>query len=107
MATVQAKVSLADGHESVLPIVVPSYEDVRAFARRLNAVGESWAGEAFGWQAEYIPESPLAPLASRLGFTPAEFWIGESGVWFFSMTWEKGRQSPATEYVDDSAIVRQ
>jgi hypothetical protein len=81
-------------------------DEVRAFANRLHASGIAWQGEAFGWQAEYIPETPSRPLGSRLTFTPAEFWIGESGVWFCSMTWEQGKAAPAVEYLDESGLVR-
>jgi len=24
-------------------------------------------------------------------FTPADFWIGESGIWFYLLMWEYGR----------------
>lgn len=106
MATVQARIRIADGQESVLPIVVPSLDEVRDFAKRLHASGTSWQGEAFGWQAEYIPETSSRPLGSRLSFTPAEFWIGESGVWFFSMTWEHGKATAPIEYLDESGLVR-
>jgi hypothetical protein len=40
-----------------------------------------WKGEAFGWQAEYNPERPEPPLDSKMTFTPADFCIGESGIW--------------------------
>jgi hypothetical protein len=106
VATVQARVRNADGQESLLPIVVPALDEVRAFANRLHAAATAWQGAAFGWQAEYIPETSSRPLGSRLSFTPAEFWIGESGVWFWSMTWEHGKAAPAVEYLDDSGLVR-
>jgi hypothetical protein len=47
----------------------------------------------------------MPPLQSRLSFTPAEFCIGESGVWFFSLAWERGHDAPPIEYLDDSGIV--
>jgi hypothetical protein len=106
VATVQARIKNADGQESLLPIVVPGLDKVRAFANRLHAASIAWQGEAFGWQAEYIPETSSRPLGSRLSFTPAEFWIGESGVWLWSMTWEQGQAAPAVEYLDDSGLVR-
>jgi hypothetical protein len=40
-----------------------------------------------------------------LTFTPAEFCIGESGVWFFSLMWEKGTSATPTEFLDDSHIL--
>ena len=106
MATVQARIRIEGGQESFLPVVVPDLDEVRAFARRLHTSGEPWQGEAFGWQAEYIPETDSRPLGSRLTFTPAEFWIGESGVWFFSVTWEIGRAASPVEYLDESGLIR-
>jgi hypothetical protein len=106
VATVQARIRIEGGHESFLPVVVPDLDEVRTFALRLHASGVSWQGEAFGWQAEYIAETDSRPLGSRLTFTPAEFWIGESGVWFFSMTWENSRAASSAEYLDESGLVR-
>ncbi len=39
-------------------------------------------------------------------FTPADFCIGESGIWFFSLQWEGGRNAPASEFIDDRNIIR-
>lgn len=105
MATVQARIRGADGHESLLPVVVPDPEAVRAFAAGLHAAGTPWEGEAFGWQGEYVPESRERPLGSRLAFTPAEFCLGESGVWFFSLMWEHGVSAAPVEFIDESGII--
>jgi hypothetical protein len=104
MTTFQAKIKLAEGRESLVPIVVPDSAAVRDLAMNLHAVGNPWQGEAFGWQAEYVPERPEPPLGSRLTFTPAEFCIGESGVWFLSLAWEGGRSAAPIEYLDASAL---
>ncbi len=106
MATVQARIRSADGHESVLPVVVPDLSAVRELALQLHAANKLWSGEAFGWQAEYTPQQSEPPLQSRLTFTPAEFCIGESGVWFFSLLWENGREAKPVEFLDESGIVR-
>lgn len=106
MATVQARIRSADGHESVLPVVVPEIGCLREFAKQLHADAKPWQGEAFGWQAEYSPEQDTPPLESQLTFTPAEFCIGESGVWFFSLMWENGANANPVEFIDDSGIVR-
>lgn len=106
MATVQARIRATDGHESLVPIVVPDVEAVRAFARTLHHTGQPWRGEAFGWQGEYVPEGRERPLGSRLGFTPAEFCLGESGVWFFSLMWEHGAAASPVEFIDESGLVR-
>ena len=105
MATVQARIRAADGHESLLPVVLPDLEAVRSFAASLHAAGTPWQGDAFGWQGEYVPESSERPLGSRLGFTPAEFCLGESGVWFFSLMWEHGATAAPVEFIDESGIV--
>ena len=63
------------------------------------------AGEAFGWQAEYNPARAEPPLDSTMTLTPADFWIGESGIWFFSLMWEGGDDAAPVEFLDDRAIV--
>lgn len=106
MATVQARIRGVDGRESLLPVVVPDLPAVRAFADSLHSASLEWEGEAFGWHAEYHPRNPEPPLSSNLAFTPAEFCIGESGVWFFSLMWESGCGQSPVEFLDDSGIVR-
>lgn len=80
--------------------------DVRAFANDLHKRGAPWQGEAFGWSAEYTPERAEPPLDSKLTFTPADFVIGESGIWFFSMMWEHGKDEMSVEFLDEENIVR-
>jgi hypothetical protein len=96
---------LHDNYESLVPILVPELEEVRRFAHDLHARGKSWNGEAFGWPAEYHAERPEPPLDSKLTFTPADFCIGESGVWFFSLQWEHGKDAPPVEFLDDKNIL--
>lgn len=108
MLAVKARVSLAHGDEGpIVPIFVPELKDVRRFAGDLHARRETWRGEAFGWQAEYNPGSSEPPLDSNMAFTPADFCIGESGIWFFSMMWEYGDEAEPVEFLDDRAIVGQ
>ena len=78
---------------------------VRQFASELDAKGEAWSGEAFGWPAEYNPERPEPPLDSKMTFTPADFCIGESGIWFFSLMWERGGDAAPVEFLDDKNIM--
>lgn len=106
MATVRARIKAVDGHESMLPVEVPDLAAVREFAERLHAAAEPWQGTAFGWQAEYVPQREAPPLESRLAFAPAEFCVGESGVWFFSLMWEHGAGHPPLEFLDESGLVR-
>jgi len=39
-------------------------------------------------------------------FTPADFCIGESGIWFFSLMWEHGSDAEPVEFLDDESIVK-
>ncbi len=88
-----------------MPIVIPNLKEVRKFAAKLHAEGKPWKGEVFGWQAEYIPERPETPLDSKMTFTPADFCIGESGIWFFSLMWEHGKETEPVEFLDDRNIL--
>jgi hypothetical protein len=94
-----------DDYESIVPVDIPELSDVRRFAMELHAKGTAWSGDAFGWPAEYHPERPEPPLDSRLPFTPADFCIGESGVWFFSLMWERGKDASPVEFLDDKNIL--
>jgi hypothetical protein len=60
----------------------------------------------FGWQAEYTPESRKKPAGSKMQFTPADFWIGESGIWFYSLMWERGKNKEPVEFLDDRGIIK-
>jgi hypothetical protein len=104
VVTAKARIRL-HGYESCVPVLVPELDEVRRFAAELHARGEPWAGEAFGWPAEYHPQRPEPPLGSKLTFTPADFCIGESGIWFFSSMWEHGKDAPPVELLDDKNIL--
>jgi hypothetical protein len=93
-------------YPSIVPVVIPDLNEVRKFAAMLHAIVMAWDGEAFVWPAEYNPERPEPPLDSRLTFTPADFCIGESGIWFFSMMWEHGRDANPVEFLDDRNIIQ-
>lgn len=88
-----------------IPVAIPDLESVRAAAAELHTRGLSWRGELFGWQAEYNPEQSEPPLDSKMTFTPADFCIGESGIWFFSLMWEDGRDAPPVEFLDDRNVL--
>ena len=108
MKTVKAKIKARDrGYISIVPIVIPELDEVRAFAENLHAKGIPWQGEAFGWPAEYNPQSSTPPLDSKMTFTPADFCISESGIWFFSLMWEYGKDEKPVEFLDDRNIVAQ
>jgi hypothetical protein len=87
-------------------MAIPDRTEINNFARHLHSAGKPWHGENFGWQAEYTPERRKKPLGSKMRFTPAEFWIGESGLWFYSLMWEHGKNKPPVEFLDDRGIVK-
>lgn len=107
MLTVRARVPQRADYEPVLPIVIPDMEEVRALARHIHASGKNWSGQVYGWLAEYTPESRKKPAGSKMRFTPADFWIGESGIWFYSLMWENGKNREPVEFLDERGIVGQ
>jgi hypothetical protein len=108
VVVVKAQVkNLSDNYEPIIPIAIPDLKEVREFAARLHIIGKAWKGEVFGWQAEYNPENSDAPLDSKMTFTPADFCIGESGIWFFSLMWESGKHENPVEFLDDKNILQE
>lgn len=106
MLMVKAKIPAHDNYEPILPLAVPDLKEVKAFANHLHSLGKYWQGELFGWQAEYTPESSKKPVDSNMTFTPADFWIGESGIWFFSLMWEHSKDKDPVEFLDDRGIIK-
>ena len=106
MFTVKAKIPAHADYEPILPLAIPDLKEVRAFANHLHSLSKAWSGEIFGWQAEYTPESDKKPVDSNMTFTPADFWIGESGIWFFSLMWEHGKDKNPVEFLDDRGIIK-
>ena len=78
---------------------VPDLKDVKSFATHLHSLGKHW-------QAEYTPETEEKLKDSKMTFTPADFWMGESGIWFFSLMWEHGKDQDPVEFLDDRGIVK-
>lgn len=105
MVTTKVKITMSDNYMPIVPIVVPDLDEVRVFATKLHAKGEIWQGEVFGWQAEYNPQKSELPLDSKMKFTPADFCIGESDIWFFSLMWEHGYDREPVEFLDDKNIL--
>ncbi len=105
MITAKAQIKTYDDYAVVVPVAVPDLDEVKAFAAKLHAKKKAWKGEAFGWQAEYNPERAERPLDSSMTFTPADFCIGESGIWFFSLMWENGSDEGPVEFLDDKNIL--
>jgi hypothetical protein len=88
-----------------MSLAIPNLNEVKKFAAKPHTKGKAWQGEAFGWQAEYNPQRAEPHLDSKMTFTPADFCIGESGLWFFSLMWERGRDTKPVEFLDDRRIV--
>ncbi len=78
-------------------VAIPDTADVRAFSDKLHAAREPWVGIFQGWDGEYIPCDPAPPPGSKMTFTPAEFVLGDSRVWFFGRMWEYGDDEPPSE----------
>ena len=106
MITVKAQITQQSNHSPIVPVVIPDLDEVSSFAAHIHATGKNWHGELFGWQAEYTPESRKKPVGSKMQFTPADFWIGESGIWFFSLMWEHGKNKSPVEFLDERGIVK-
>ncbi|MBL8091911.1 MAG: hypothetical protein KF758_07260 [Anaerolineales bacterium] len=106
MLTVKVKIPANMDYEQILPLAVPDLNEVKDFANHLHSLDKHWQGEIFGWKAEYTPESDQKPLDSNMTFTPADFWIGESGIWFFSLMWEDGKDKEPNEFLDDRGVVK-
>ena len=98
--------------------MIPDLTDVRSFAQKLHATGEAWQGEAFGWPAEYQQEICLAAVEMEEYdaegdrhtvrgpfWSPASFMLGESGVWFYSLSWDYGAERDPVEFVDSRNLV--
>lgn len=106
MLTAKARVPRRGKYSAILPLAIPDLSEVRDFANHLHGTGKHWQGEMYGWQAEYTPESRKKPVGSKMRFTPADFWIGESGIWFYSLMWERGKRKAPVEFLDDRGIVK-
>ncbi|MBI3958035.1 MAG: hypothetical protein HY328_04420 [Chloroflexi bacterium] len=102
----------------VIPVAVPDLDDVRALAYRLHAANQPFEDVVWGWPVYYDPEVSEDEAAFEIpdgtgGFrteyrpfwSPASFTIGESGVWFFSLLWEDGRNGEPVEFLDDRNLI--
>ena len=106
METAKAKIASGAEGTAIVPLLVPNLREVQSFAQHLHETGKPWSGEIFGWPAEYTPQSRKKPPGSKMTFTPADFWIGESGIWFYSLMWEHGKAEPPVEFLDERGIVK-
>lgn len=101
-----------------IPVLIPNLAEVRALAQKLHRAGKAWQGEAFGWPAEYQPEIDLtsteieeydvngiAHTVTGPFWSPAAFMLGESGIWFYSLSWDAGADKEPVEFVDKRNLV--
>jgi hypothetical protein len=92
--------------QPAIPLSVPTMEEIRALAEALHRKGQPFDGEMWGWPVSYEPEDPTPPIDSRMTFTPASFTIGVFGVWFVSLTWERGRTAAPTVFLDAEVVTQ-
>jgi hypothetical protein len=102
--TAKIKIERDQTYSSIVPVLIPDLAEVRRFAHLLHGAGQFWEGEFMGWTAEYNPQKNERPLDSQMTFTPADFCIGESGIWFFSLMWENGHDQPPVEFLDNKSV---
>lgn len=92
---------------------VPELAEVREYANVLHVRGDAYEGQMWGWSVHYEPElieeNALFELPDngdgmkqeqRSHYSPASFTAGESGIWFFSLLWENGREAEPVEFLD-------
>jgi hypothetical protein len=116
---VKVDVHESPAHETVvIPVTVPDLEDVRLLAYRLHMANQPFEDVVWGWPVYYDPEVNEEEAGFdipdgaggfrteyRLFWSPASFTIGESGVWFFSLLWEEGRDSKPVEFLDNRNLI--
>lgn len=102
------------GAPPTIPISIPAFEDVIQLAKALHRAREVWEGTALGWPADYTPEiyeknaifeeydeNGLVHTITEDRWSPAMFCIGVNGIWFVSLSWEKGSNSEPHIYLED------
>ena len=91
---------------------IPKLAEIREYANILHLRGEAYHGKMWGWPVHCQPglfeESALFELPDedngmkrelRQHNRSAGFTIGESGIWFFSLLWENGRDAEPVEFL--------
>lgn len=97
-------IELETGVQPAIPLSVPTTEEIGQLADALHRKGQRFDGEAWGWPVSYEPEDATPPIDSRMTFTPASFTIGVFGVWFVSLTWERGRIAAPSVFLDADVV---
>ncbi len=97
MKSITVTIPPTEYEDLTICVVTPDLDEVREFSDKLHAAGKPWAGLFQGWDGEYLPSEPTPPPGSKMTFTPAEFVLGDSRVWFFGRMWENGDNQPPAE----------
>lgn len=92
---------------------IPELAEVREIANTLHLRNKPYQGQMRDWPVYYEPElieeNTLFELPDnndgmkeeqRSHYSPASFTAGESGIWFFSLLWENGRDAEPVEFLD-------
>jgi hypothetical protein len=92
---------------------------VRVLAECLHTEGREYSDTVWGWPVQYDPELKEEAAEFQIPdgqggyrteirpfWSPASFTIGESGVWFYSLLWENGRDQTPVEFLDERNVVK-
>jgi len=117
MNIVQIKVNVhhqEDADATAVPVAVPDLAAVRALAERLHRERREYRDIVWGWPVYYEPElqedaaefqipdgEGSYKIEIRPFWSPASFTIGESGIWFYSLLWEHGRDETPIAFLDE------
>ena len=89
-----------------IPVSLPELDNIRRLARQLHDQNHPYEGEMWGWPVSYSPESAVPPLDSKMGFTPALFFIGVWPLWYVSISWDAGREEKPNLLVGDENVLK-
>lgn len=106
-----------DSYAIAIPVAIPDLLEVRTLANDLHAKGQEYNSTAWGWPVYYDPELHEEEaefqipdgmggyrIEMRPFWSPASFTLGESGIWFYSLLWEHGREEEPVEFLDERHV---
>ncbi len=104
----------------VVPVVIPDLATVHTLANQLHTEGREYSSVAWGWPVQYDPELQEDAAEFQIPddqggyrteirpfWSPANFTIGESGIWFYSLLWENGRDQAPVAFLDERNVLVQ
>ncbi len=102
----------------IVPVAVPDLAAVHALADHLHEEGRAYSSTAWGWPVQYDPELREAVAEFQIPdghgsyqteirpfWSLASFTIGESGIWFYSLLWENGRDQAPIAFLDERNVL--